>query len=261
MKYCPLLLALLIVLPHVWAEEDDAPEPALPGALTPGAAADYRQAQRGDRLSGTVKYRVEPGEDESTIRLHHVYATADLGPLTYRSHLVAVLDVAGRKLLSFTYRGRSGTGEVLRLLARLDPDDSRPGRLVHRRLRYSEKGEPKETRKVVKAEGLWVPDLLEPFVLGLLDFSKAQQSVRVMDVLTGRISTVPVKYSAVGEGEMTALGGKVACRIFARIRKDERTMVYCRKSDLLPVRHGPAGISLPEKKEPELPKTGDEEPR
>lgn len=240
-----LLLGIAAVLPAT-AEED--PPPALPGSLVAGASATFRREADGETLGGTVRFRVEAAE-EGTVRLIREYETGDVGPLTFRDRLTAVLEIRTRRVRSFVYEGAGGKGE-LELLTRMGPDPEREGRFLHERFKYDGEGEPTRVRTRLKLDEPFVPDLLEPFLAALLDVPAGEErSVRLLTVARGRLIEKPVTYRALGEGKME-LGEDVVvpCRILKRTRLEVKTTVYLRAEDGMPLSFGP--LKLKPKEEP-----------
>jgi hypothetical protein len=239
MRRLPGLLLLMIAL-AARAAPEEAPDPlaGLPGALRPGAAADFTKERRGESLAATVKWRVLPGETPDTVLAIRESTTGDLGPLTFRDRLAATLAAPDGGVLAFDYETGGAGEEPLRRLARLSADEG-PGRFVHERFEYPGKGEPRIRRTVIEPRATFVLDLLEPFAGGL-----APAGAEVLEVARGRLSPVTVRYAALGEGEMAVGGAKVPCRIFTRRRGEESAMVYYRIPDMMVLKHDPSGLTF-----------------
>ncbi len=236
------LLLLLLLFPITVLGQEAAPEDplaGLPGALRPGAKATFTQGATDDRLKGRLSFAVTKGAEAGTVVVAADFATADQGPLTFRSRLKAVLDAKARRIVSFTCEVGGKDPESLRVTARLLPDPDREGKWIHERIRYDSRGEPKvkKTRLTI-TEGTTL-DLLEPFTAGLVSFSEdGTGSLRMLTVETGRLLSKPVGYRALGEGEMEISGETIPCRILMRTSGEREETVYLRTSDLMPVRYG-----------------------
>ncbi len=239
MRAAPLLLLWLLAAPEAPAPAD--PVAALPAALRPGAAATFAQEARGERLAGTTVFRALAGEAAGEVLLVREYATADLGPLTWRDRLTIRLDAASRLVRGFDYEAGGAGDAPLRRLSRLSPHPERAGEFVFERFRYPEKGEPQVSRLRVKPAGPFAPDVAEPFLAALLPPEGG--SIAVLETVTGRLSTVPAVYTPLGEGTMTVGTAKVPCRIALRKRGAEEETVYFRTADGMPLRHAAAGLS------------------
>jgi hypothetical protein len=241
---------LLLLLPALaFAEEEPAPDPVagLPGCLKPGATGVFTQGPVEGRLRGTLTYKVEAGEAAGTVRVLSDFATADLGPLTFRYRLRAVLDAKARRFTSFTYELGGSDPKKFHLLSRLGPDPDREGRWLHERFRYREGGEATVTKNRPKLPPSFALDLLEPFCAGLEAASEdGTSSLRILTVERGRVLRQPAEYKLLGKGKMEISGVSVPCRILTRVRGDDRDTVYLRTSDLMPLRHGTTRMKEPE---------------
>ena len=248
------LLVLLLLLPFAAAAEEKEkkalpkdPVKALPKCLQPGVTAVYDRAAVGKTLSGTVTYRTEAGTAPWSVKITLEYDTGDRGPLTFRDRVVAHLD-AKSKGLTFEYAVGAKKADPLLTASRLVLDIDIKGReyLVHHRLTYGKKGEePRVKRTRVKPQGVWTPDLLEPFLAPLHDRSQKERfSLILMTTLTGTIGRKPAHYRRIGEGSMRIGEKDVACRILSRVRGDEKSMLYLRKSDSLPLKAAASGLTL-----------------
>ncbi len=244
---------LLLLLASTVALAEEEPEPAadpvatLPGCLKPGARGVFTQGPVTGRLKGTLLYRVEAGDVAGTVRVLADFATADLGPLTFRYRLKAVLDAKSRRFTSFTYEVGGKDPERFHLLSRLRPDADRPGKWLHERFRYRENGDARVTKSRPKLPAHFVLDILEPFCTGIgTDSEAGSSSLRILTVERGRVLRKPVEYRPLGEGKMEISGEEVPCRILIRVQGDDRTTVYLRTSDLMPLRHGTTRMKEPQ---------------
>jgi len=236
------MLLILFLLPALaGAEEESAPTALskLPGCLKPGSKGVFTQGPVQGRLKGTLKYRVEAGDDDSTVLVLSEFATADLGQLTFRYRLKALLDAKTRRFTSFTYEVGGSDPEVFYLFAKFAPDPARPGKWLHEKFRYRENGERRVTKSRPKLPAHFTLDLLEPFCGALATVDDAGSlSLNILTVERGRILRKPVKLKVLGEGEMEISGVDVPCRILTRTKGDDRSTIYLRKSDLMPLRYG-----------------------
>ena len=242
MRKCAFLTVLLVLLaavPTIAGGE-------LPKALRPGASAVFTRKADGETLGGAVRFRVEEGE-EGTVRLIREYDTGDVGPLTFRDRLTALLDVETRRVRSFVYEGAGGKADLL-LLSRMGPDPEREGRFLHERFKYDAEGGRKRVRTRLKLDEAFVPDLLEPFLAGLTDIPAGEKrSFRLLTVTRGRLIKKPVDYRALGEGKMELDDDIVVpCRILNRTRSDESQLIYLRAADGMPLSFGPLRITVKE---------------
>jgi hypothetical protein len=236
-------IAILLLFPLLASAEEEKKKPKdpvkeLPGCLQPGAKATYVRASGGDRLKGTVTFAVEKGEADGTVRLIREYATDKSGPLAMRDRLMAVLDATTRRVVSFKYEIGKEKDKPLFTASRLKPHPKKKGSLLHERLTYREKGKDPSIRKTrITIEGLWAPDLLEPFLVPLLTVSSDEdRKIGHIKVLTGTVSRKPPAYRALGNGKLGK--NKVPCRILSRLRDGKTTTLYLRSSDALPLKGG-----------------------
>ena len=133
------------------------------------------------------------------------------------------------------------------LLSRLGPDPDREGRWLHERFRYREDGEARITKSRPKLPASFALDILEPFCTGLATMSEdGSSSLRILTVERGRVLRKSVEYRSLGEGQMEISGEEVPCRILIRVQGDDRTTVYLRRSDLMPLRHGTTRMKEPQ---------------
>jgi hypothetical protein len=235
----PLLFVLLLAPASGRAQEEADPLSTLPRSLRPGVRGVFTQEAVEGRLKGTLAYRVEKGAEKDTVRILTEFATADLGPLTFRYRLNAVLEAKSRKFTSFTYEIAGSDPNAFRLRSRFGPDPQRPGKVLHERFDVRENGETRVKKTRPKLRGVFVPDLLEPFctALGVL-FANGVRNLQIFTVERGRVLKTPVGLLGLGNGKMQISGTEVPCRILRRTKGDRRTTVYLRKSDDLPLRYG-----------------------
>lgn len=236
------VLLILLLLPAVsMGEENAAPDlvAKLPACLRPGAKGVFIQDVEEDRLKGTLTYRVEKGAAEQTVLVATEFETADLGPLTFRYRLRAVLDAKTRTFTSFTYEIAGQDPNAFRLRARFGPDPAHPGKTLHERFKYQENGEAKVTKTRPRLPTSWCPDLLEPFCVELGNLlADGAWRMRLFTVERGRVLRGTVEIMPLGEGKMEISGVDVLCRILRRTKGDGSSTVYLRKSNALPVRYG-----------------------
>jgi len=225
----------------------------LPKGFGPGLRVEFARAGTGDRLRGTVVVVVEPGETKETVRVVREYRTETTGPLAMRDRLVAVVDRTSRRVLSFTYRVGKPDEELL-LAARCGPDPERDGDLLHERFTYEDEDEPRVRKYRPRPDGPWFPDLLEPFLAGLLSpTAEKPAAILVMDALKGRIARSPARYRLLGEGEKRFGDRDVDCRILHRTRANEKGKTYLSAEDALPLTDTTFGLERtpPEPREKE----------
>ncbi len=246
------MLLILFLLAALAGAEEEAPPSAidkLPGCLKPGASGTFTQGPVEGRLKGTLAYRVEAGGAANTVWVCTDFTTADVGPLTFRYRLKALLDAKTRRFTSFTWEVGGSDPEVFHLLARLAPDPDRPGKWRHERFRYREGGEARVTKSRPKLPASFALDLLEPFCAGLAtageEAASEASALAILTVERGRILRQPVKFKALGVGKMEISGVEVPCRILTRTKGDDRSTIYLRKSDLMPLRYGVTRMKEP----------------
>ncbi|MHC4470617.1 MAG: hypothetical protein ACYTDY_05280 [Planctomycetota bacterium] len=238
-----LLLALPLLAEEEKKEKKPPPDPveSLPKCLKPGAEAKFTDAGLEKALRGDVMFFAEKGLAKGTVRLVRDYAAT--GSLRLRSRLVAVLDAKSKTILSFAYD--TGRDDKLAPRAKLGPDPKREGGLVHVRFDVDDKGKVRKKTTRLNPEGRWAPDLLEPFLVGLVEIGEEKPGeVRLMDVTRGRIDKRPARYRWLGQGVRHQAGGKeeLACRILQRELRKTSGHWYFRKADLMPV--SAAGLVL-----------------
>jgi len=261
-----ILLLLVLLLPFVAvAEEEEKKAPAkdpvkaLPKCLQPGVTAVYDRAASGKTLAGTVTYRIEADARPGSVKITLDYDTGDRGVLTFRDRLTARLNAKSKRLV-FEYAVGAMKDDPLLTASRLvvQIDKKLMERLIHERLTYGKKGEkPRVKRTRVKVKGAWVPELLEPFLAPLHYRSEKQPfTLKLMSVLTGTIGRKAVQYRPLGEGSMRIGEKSVDCRILSRVRGDDRSLLYLRKSDSLPLKAAAAGLTL---RPPKVKKPADRE--
>jgi hypothetical protein len=236
-----LLLLLLLLFPAVAGAEEEEEEAIgkLPGCLRPGAAGTFSQGPGEGRLRGTLEYRVVATDIAGTVRIESAFSTADLGPLTTRYRLSALLDARARRFSSFTYEVGGSDPKVFRLLARLGPDPDRAGGFLHEKFRYDAAGEARVTKSRPKLPAAFTLDLLAPFTVGLAEPAEdGSTSLTVFTVERGRVLREPVVLRPMGAGKMEISGVDVPCRILVRVKGDDRSAIYLRESDFMPLRYG-----------------------
>ena len=244
-------LTLLLLLAPAAAQEPPPPEPdhvaKLPAALRPGASAVFDRKAGGGKLAATVRFRTEADAEKPKARVRLVLesATADLGPLTTKDRLTAVLDAETKRIRSFVYEV-GGKTAPLRVVSDLGPDPEREGGLVFHRYTYAkDRPEPRKARSRLRPEGLWTPDLLEPFLIGLLEpTAEKPADLPIVTVEKGRLLRTSARYVLLGDGSMDLDGEKTPCRILRRTRAREKGTVYVRASDSMPFRHDPARLTI-----------------
>jgi hypothetical protein len=224
----PALLLVLLATVALAAE-------GLPKGFEPGLRAEFARSGTGERLRGSVVLTVEKGETEGTVRVVREFRTDTTGPLAMRERLVAVVEKKSRRVLSFTYEIGKAKGDLV-LASRCGPDPERDGKLLHERFTYTRKDEPSVTKYRPRPAGAWVPDLLEPYLAGLLSPTTEQPAeVWVMDTLKGRVLKSPARYRLLGEGAKKLGGKDVSCRILLRTRAKEKGKSYLSAEDALPL--------------------------
>jgi hypothetical protein len=239
-KRALLLLLPLLLAPGLGrAQEDPDPVSTLPRSLRPGVKGVFTQEAVEGRLKGTLNYEVTAGPRKDTVLVHAAFTTADLGPLTSRYRLKAVLAAKTRKFTSFTWEIAGQDADAFRLRSRFGPDPDRPGKVLHERFDVRENGEVKVKKSRPKLPGVFVLDLLEPFCAELgTRFADGGMRLRIFTVERGRLLKTGVELRELGQGKMHVSGADVACRILKRTRGDSSTTIYLRKSDDLPLRYG-----------------------
>ena len=238
---CPALLLAFVFAAVAMAEEEQAPSAIekLPGCLRPGATGTFVQGPVEGRLKGTLEYRVVATEVADAVRIETAFHTADLGPLTFRYRLKATLDAKVRRFTDFSYEVAGSDPKKYLLVARLRPDPDRAGKWLHEKFRYGPDGEARVTKSRPKLPEQFTLDLLEPFTVGLFEQEEEETaSVTILTVLRGRLLRQPVIFRSLGAGKMEISGVDVPCRILTRTKGEDRSTIYLRKSDLLPVRYG-----------------------
>jgi hypothetical protein len=241
-----LLLALPLLAEEDGKKDEKPPDPvkSLPKCLQPGAKATFTEGSLSKTFRGTVEFRAEKAEAAGTVRLVREYSAT--GRMKLRSRLAAVLDAKSKAILSFVYEtGRDGD---LSPRAKLGPDPKRPGGLLHVRFDTDKKGKTREKKTRLTPEAAWVPDLLEPFLVGLVEIGDEEPGeTLLMDTETGRIDKAPARYRRLGEGVRHQTGKKdVRCLIFERKLRKTSANWYLRATDLVPVSAGGLTLKPPE---------------